>query len=81
MKQFFASFFTKPLKYKICPNFAAVNDNLKILAYFCHFYNRPLSILKSLEMFTFFPNFRLADFYFREFGLSTHQKDHFLYEA
>ena len=25
------SFSTKPLKYKICPNVATVNDNLKIL--------------------------------------------------
>ena len=31
MKEYFASFITKPLKSKICPNFAAVNDNLKIL--------------------------------------------------
>ena len=31
MKQYFASFVTKPLKYEICPNSAAVSDNLKIL--------------------------------------------------
>ena len=31
MKQSLAFFITKPLKGKICPNFAAVNDNLKIL--------------------------------------------------
>ena len=31
MKKQFASFITKPLKCKICPNFAALNNNIKIL--------------------------------------------------
>ena len=31
MRQYFASFITKPLKYKLCSNSAVVSDNLKIL--------------------------------------------------
>ena len=59
MKQNFASFITKPLKYKVCSNLsAAVSYKLKILHIFAVLFSANISI-QSLEIFTFFPNFRL----------------------
>ena len=40
MKKHFAAFITKPLKCKICPNFAAVNGNIKILHISAVFYTK-----------------------------------------
>ena len=53
MKQYFASFITKPLKHKICFNTPAVNDNLKVLRFSVVSYSTNINI-KSTEMLTFF---------------------------
>ena len=37
MKQYFATFITKPLKCKFCPTFAAVNEKLEDFAYIRRF--------------------------------------------
>ena len=58
MKLYFVSFITKPLKYKICSNSAAVSDNLQVLRISAVFIIGQFNI-QSLEMFTCFPNFRL----------------------
>ena len=74
MKQYFASFITKPLKYKICSNLAAASDNLKTLHISAVFifgqYQYPIpGNVYFLSKF-YINEFCLADFYFRAFGPS-----------
>ena len=74
MEQYFASFRTKPLKYKICSNLAVVSDNLKILHISAVFIFGQDQYLVPENVF-FLSKFqiteiRLADFYIRAFGPS-----------
>ena len=59
MKQYFASFITKPLKYKICSHSPTVSDNLKVLHISAVLYSANINI-KSMEMLTFFQIFTFS---------------------
>ena len=59
MKQYFASFTTKPLKYKICSHSPTISDNLKVLHISAVLYSANINI-KSMEMLTFFQIFTFS---------------------